>query len=190
MDLFDDVTRAQGDSQTIAALSACALIAMRQYMPSIKTVDDFEDNFDIAALYKVVEIASGIKLKEPEEPNNKDEGGQTWDSLDLAKLESEAFLLGIWKDYEELESSLSLQELISIVEAKRENDYQQNKFLAAIQGIDLDEQSGKKNAWEEMKDRVFNGNKKKSNDIADLKGRDAAQAGFGIGMGLSYERIG
>ena len=37
----------------------------------------------------------------------------------MAKLESEAFLIGIWKDYDQLESSMSMQELTSTLKIKR-----------------------------------------------------------------------
>jgi len=56
-------------------------------------------------------------------------------------LEAEVFLLGHWKDYDELESSLSMSELIATLGAMHEKENRQNKFLAAIQGIDLSEQS-------------------------------------------------
>ena len=111
--------------------------------------------------------------------------------MDLATLEAEAFLLGIWKDYEELEKSLSLPELMSTLNAKREADYNEKKFFAAIQGVDLDSQSGKKeeDPWEAMKARVFsNGQTSDPDDILALQGHNAQKAGFGIGMGLAYEK--
>ena len=118
------------------------------------------------------------------------DSGVTWDTLDLAKLEAEAFLLGIWKDYEELELSLSMPELTATLEIKRESDYNDKKFSAGLKGIDLDEQSGKKNAWEEMKARVFsNGSAANANDVLALQGQNAIKAGFGIGMGLDYEKL-
>jgi hypothetical protein len=50
----------------------------------------------------------------------------------------------------------------------RDKDGRDRKFLAAIQGIDLesDEDTG---------------------DITELKGMHAQQDGFGIGLGLGYE---
>ena len=54
-------------------------------------------------------------------------------------MESEVFLLGHWKNFDELESNLSLEELNSLLEATRKKDYEDKKFFAAIQGIDLDE---------------------------------------------------
>jgi hypothetical protein len=110
--------------------------------------------------------------------------------MDLAKLESEVFLLGIWKDYEELESSLSMPELSETLNAKREESYNERKFLAALKGIDIDGGSTKQeeNAWERMKNKVFNKGGD-PNDVTSLKGQKAVKAGFGIGMGLSYEKL-
>lgn len=101
------------------------------------------------------------------------------------------FTLGIWKDFEELEESLSMPELTTILVAKREKDYEDKKFLAAIQGIDLDKNSGNRSGgqkeWEDMKARVFSkGKTKDSNDIISLSGQNAVSAGFGIGAGLDY----
>lgn len=194
MDKFASISNESKD-ESLFGLCECVCISMQQYYPLIKTVEEVEDNFDIDAIYTILDIAAGIKLKpgeettEEEKPStsNKEEGGG-WDTLDLAALEAEVFLLGIWKDYEELESSLSLPELTSTLNSKRDADYQEKKFLAAIQGVDLDEQSGKKNAWEEMKARVFSGGKASdANDILAYQGINAAQAGFGIGNGLAYE---
>jgi hypothetical protein len=194
MEAFEFVKSAVDDDQAIYFLSECARIAMQQYYPSIKTVNELEDSVDLKTVYKILEYAAGIKIgnKESNIKEQATDSGSSWDALDLAKLESEAFLLGIWKDYEELETSLSMPELFAILEAKREDDYAHKKFLAAIQGVDLDKQAGKQdaNAWEAMKARVFSrGKTSDPNDITALQGYNAQKAGFGIGMGLSYERI-
>jgi translation initiation factor 1 (eIF-1/SUI1) len=99
--------------------------------------------------------------------------------------------LGIWKDYEELENSLCMPEFISILAAKREKDYEDRKFFAAIQGINLEENSNKgQKEWEDLKARVASGGKAKdSNDITSLQGFSAEKVGFGIGLGLDYQSI-
>ena len=51
---------------------------------------------------------------------------------------SEVFLLGHWKDYDELESSLSMPELIATLDAMARIEKRKNKFLAALQGIDIE----------------------------------------------------
>jgi len=190
MELFDYVKDARNDDQAILFLTECAKIAMKQYAPDRL---DLEDQADIHTIYTILEIAAGIKIKPESKETVKDqavESGASWDTLDLAKLESEVFLLGIWEDYEQLEKSLSMPELIATLESKRELEYQEKKFLAAIQGVDLDKNSGKQNEWEEMKARVFSGGGTKDpNDVVALQGVNAQKAGFGIGMGLSYQKI-
>jgi hypothetical protein len=87
---------------------------------------------------------------------------------------------------------MSMPELSATLNAKREADYAEKKFLAAMQGVDLDEQSGRKeeDPWEAMKARVFSrGQAGGANDVLALQGQNAAKQGFGIGMGLDYERI-
>ena len=196
MDSFDLVKRAKDDDEAIGHLSYCALIAMKQYYPKINTIEKLEDNIDLHNIYKVIEAAAGIKIKEDEKKEvsqQAKEGSITWEKMDLVKLEAEVFLLGIWKDYNELELSLSMPELITTLDAKRDIDYQEKKFMAAIQGVDLDKNTGKEspqNKWEEMKARAFSGGKAKdANDVLALQGINAQKAGFGIGMGLGYEDL-
>ena len=167
---------------------------MKQFYPSIKTIEDLEDNLNLPAIYKVLDIAAGIKIDgDQEEEPVKDqavEGGSTWETLDLATLESEVFLLGIWKDFEELESSISMPELTAILNVKRDLDYQEKKFMAGIQGVDLDKESGSQDLWEQKKAKFFSGGATSdANDVVALQGANAAQAGFGIGMGLGYEKL-
>jgi hypothetical protein len=49
----------------------------------------------------------------------------------------------MWKNFDELEENLSIQEVEVLLDASREQEYQKQKFAAALKGIDLDEQSGK-----------------------------------------------
>jgi hypothetical protein len=170
---------------------------MKQYYPQISnSIFTVQDNIDLATLYVILDVAAGIKInKKSEEPvkDQAEKSGVTWETLDLAKLESEVFLLGIWKDYQELEKSLSMPELMATIEVSRELDYTEKKFLAAIQGVDLDAQSGESKGqkeWEDMKARVFSGGQTSdSNDILSFQGPKAQKAGFGINMGLDYEDL-
>jgi hypothetical protein len=195
MQVFETIDSAKGEDESIAILLDCARISMKQYFPSLKTIEDVEDNIDIKALYKVLEVAAGIKINEDSSETVKDQATESspkWSEMDLVALESEVFLLGIWKDYDELESSLSMPELTTTLNAKRESDYREKKFLAAMQGVDLDKQTGKDqdNAWEKMKAKVFSkGKTSNPNDITALQGHAAQKAGFGIGMGLGYEDL-
>jgi hypothetical protein len=195
MDAFEKVKDTSGDQEAIEKLVECVRICMKQYYPRISSsTEDIEDNVDMQTIYTILDIAAGIRInKQSKETvkNQVEESGDTWDTLDLAKLESEVFLLGIWKDYQELEKSLSMAELMATLESSRELDYNEKKFLAAIQGVDLDSESGSSKGqkeWEDMKARVFSGGATSdANDVLALQGQNAQKAGFGIGMGLDYE---
>lgn len=192
---FDRVKEAKTEDESIEYLVECVRIAMKQYCPELKTKEAVEDAIDIKTMYRLIDLAAGISMKpESDDSVSKQatDSGSTWDELDLAKLEAEVFLLGIWKDYEELELSLSMPELTATLSSKRELEYQDKKFMAAMQGVDLDKQSGKAdaNAWEKMKAKFFSGGKATDpNDITALRGYAAQKAGFGIGMGLGYEDL-
>jgi hypothetical protein len=195
MDAFQIVQTAKSDDQAISFLVECVRIAMKQYYPSIsRSIEDIEENIDLPNIYETLDIAGGIKIKADSQETVKSQAsdnGITWDTLDLAKLESEVFLLGIWKDYHELELSLSMPELLATLASKRELDYEEKKFLAAIQGVDLDAENGSdkgQKEWEDMKARVFSGGTTSdSNDVLALQGVNAQKVGFGIGLGLDYE---
>ena len=183
MEEFNLVKNAKNEEEIVQILTKAATVAMRQFYPEIDSVEKFEDTFDLKAMYKILEYAGGINMNaaQEDESNESEEIVQTkskstWDDLDLNRLESEAFLLGIWKNYDELESSICLAELMSILEQKRESDYQDKKFTASLKGIDLDEASGQSqdDPWEAMKARVDaklsgigNGN---PNDVTALQG--------------------
>jgi hypothetical protein len=190
---FENVKMATDDEEAIERLAICVAICMKQFRPEISTKELVEDVCDMSMIYKIIEFAASIKLnEESEEPVKKQaEKGSSWSEFDLASIEGELFLLGNWKDYEELESSLSLPEVTLTLSSKRDLDYKEKKFFAAIQGVDLDAESGNKqqDPWEAMKTRVFSGGATSDpNDILALQGVTAARAGFGIGQGLSYEK--
>lgn len=194
MSVFESMDSASDDKEAMDILSKCATICMKQYYPSI--IDLVEDNLDLPTIYKIIDIAAGIKINNKSKEPVKDQAlnsGLTWNDLDLAKLEAEVFILGIWKDYNELEESLSMPELMITLSSKRELDYEEKKFLAAIQGVDLDSSSGSNKGqkeWEDMKARVFSkGATDDSNDVLSLQGQNAKKAGFGINMGLDYENL-
>lgn len=197
MEAFNGVREADGDIEAISALAECARICMKQFYPSIKTIDDLEDNVDLPTIYKILDISADIKINEEKtEETVKEqavESSSTWETLDLAKLQAEVFLLGIWKDFEELESSISMPELIAILNIKRDLDYEEKRFFAGIQGVDLEKQNGGKSGqdiWEEKKAKFFSGGATGDpNDIVSYQGANAAKAGFGIGMGLGYENL-
>ena len=194
MDAFELVQETKNDEDAISGLTECVRVCMKQYHPEIsKNIEDIEDNVDLPTIYEILDIAANIKINQNSSEPVKDQakkGKDTWADFDLAKLEAQVFLLGIWKDYNELELSISLPELVATLEVSQELDYSEKKFLAAIQGVDLDNENGKggQKEWEDMKARVFSqGATSDSNDVLALQGINAQQVGFGIGMGLDYE---
>ena len=197
MDAFDKIKDTKNDDEAMIVLLECTRIAMKQYYPSIsKSIEELEDNIDLPTVHEILDLAGNIKVGGESEEDvktqaQKGDPGPSWEEFDLAKLESEVFLLGIWKDYNELEESLSLSEIMAIISSKRDLDYQEKKFFAAIHGVDLEDSSesdrGQKE-WENLKARVFSGGATNdSNDILSLQGQNAKKAGFGIGLGLDYE---
>jgi hypothetical protein len=198
MEKFDKIYSSANDDESVKVLTDCVRIAMKQFYPVAKTIDDVEDIVDLQTIYEIIEHCAGIKINadktssgssnQPTKPIKEN----SWETLDLVKLESEIFVLGIWKNFDELESHISMPELMAILETTRELNYNEKKFLAAMQGVDLDEANGKQEVdpWEAMKARVAsNGATSDPNDIISYQGQRAAKAGFGIGMGLDYEVI-
>ena len=94
-----------------------------------------------------------------------------------------------------------MAELVSILEAMRERDYSDKKFSAAIQGIDLDKQTGrdkrpikaeqkKASTFEDMQARVVSGGlAQDANDILSLQGQYGARKGFQMGKDMGYSRF-
>jgi hypothetical protein len=196
MEVFSLLPNARNDDEAMIVLVECAVISMKQFCPDIATMYDIEDRLDLKMVYKVLDYAAGIKINADKQDETVKEQAEksdssTWETLDLLKIESEVFMMGTWKNYEDLEESMSMPELIATISAKRELDYQEKKFFAAIQGVDLDDNKQKgEDAWEAMKARVFSrGASSDPNDVLSLQGANAAKAGFGIGMGLTYEKI-
>lgn len=63
-------------------------------------------------------------------------------------------LIGKWENIEHIEAKLTLPELEAIVTAAREQEMRNNRFMAALKGIDLDEDKDKVSRFDEIKARV------------------------------------
>ena len=98
--------------------------------------------------------------------------GTSWDELDLRTLEAEVFLLGHWNNFDELESNLSIDELNAVLEASRGKEEREMKFMAAMNGVDLEESN------------------KEPEDVTTLQNPNlAAKEGFGVGEGLGFMEL-
>lgn len=76
--------------------------------------------------------------------------------MNLAELEAEAMLLGIWRNIAELEENISLPELEAILVAGNKKEQRHNEFMAALKGIDLNKnkQTDAKERFDEVQRRV------------------------------------
>ncbi len=84
-----------------------------------------------------------------------------------------------------------MPELLATLDSVRKQTDREHKFLAAIQGIDMDEQE-QENSFEEVRHRANvrrMGGDPDANDVTSLHGEYADQIGFGVGQGLGYETI-
>jgi len=94
-------------------------------------------------------------------------------------------LLGLWKNFQDLEESISMPELLAILEASRKNKNEERKFSAALQGVKIDDPETTK-SFDDIKRRAM-GYDTETNDVASLRGSLAEQEGFGVGQGLGYK---
>lgn len=94
---------------------------------------------------------------------------------------AELMLSGNWRNFDELEESLSHPEVYLIVQAQRERDKRNMQFQAALQGVDInkDEKDPAENKVEEIKRRVRAKQLGMKED--ELRFREnAAAAGFSV----------
>ncbi len=93
-----------------------------------------------------------------------------------------------------------MPELVFILEASREAEYNKQKFAAAMKGVDLDKETGRKTnrkinqnkptTFEDMQARAVSGGMAQdANDILSLQGQYGARKGFMIGKDLGYGRF-
>lgn len=89
--------------------------------------------------------------------------------------------MGIWKNFDELEESLSLPELDMIIKHKREKEHRDKQFAAAIQGIDID-----KGAKSEVQRRIEEVKRR-----AEIKqrGEETVQQEEFADLGFGYQTV-
>lgn len=65
---FQKIGEEEIASDNIASMDLlldCAVIAMKQYNPDYAAKDKLEDVVDMPTVYKIIEVAAGIKLNDP-----------------------------------------------------------------------------------------------------------------------------
>jgi hypothetical protein len=81
-----------------------------------------------------------------------------------------------------------MPELIQTFKSMQQTESEKRKFLASIQGIQLDgveKQEGK--SFDDIKRKAL-GITADASDVVSLQGEFAQQEGFGIGAGLGYQK--
>jgi hypothetical protein len=88
-----------------------------------------------------------------------------------------------------LEDNLSMPELIQTFKSMQKSESEKRKFLASIQGVELDggEEQKQASSFEDVRRRALGINADAS-DVVSLQGQFASEAGFGIGAGLGYKK--
>ncbi len=81
-----------------------------------------------------------------------------------------------------------MPELVQTFKSMQKSESEKRKFLASIQGIELD-------GGEQEEDKSFEDVRRKAlgitadaSDVVSLQGQFASEAGFGIGAGLGYKK--
>lgn len=80
-----------------------------------------------------------------------------------------------------------MPEMIQTFKAMQKTETEKRKFLAGIQGINLDEEVEEGPSFEDIRRKAM-GINASGDDIVSLQGQFAGEAGFGIGAGLGYFR--
>ena len=93
----------------------------------------------------------------------------------MTSLLADTFPLGNWKSIAEMEETLTLDELYVLLDAAYRKEHREHKFLAALQGHDLDEGKAE-NDFERIKLKAQ----------ADLAGKTEEQLTFEM-IGIEIE---
>jgi hypothetical protein len=81
-----------------------------------------------------------------------------------------------------------MPELIQTFTSMQKTETEKRKFLASIQGIELDGGEQEENkSFEDVRRKAL-GITADASDVVSLQGQFAAEAGFGIGAGLGYKK--
>jgi len=79
-----------------------------------------------------------------------------------------------------------MPELVQTFQSMQKTEEEKRKFLAMLQGIDLNEgQEEQGSSFDDIRRRAM-GINASADDIVSLQGSLAAESGFGVGAGLGY----
>jgi len=81
-----------------------------------------------------------------------------------------------------------MPEMVQTFKSMQKTESEKRKFLASIQGVELNESSNEnkeESSFEDVRRRAL-GINASADDVVGLQGALASEAGFGIGAGLGY----
>jgi len=81
-----------------------------------------------------------------------------------------------------------MPEMVQTFKSMQKTEEEKRKFLALIQGVELNESSNENkggSTFEDVRRRAL-GINASADDVVSLQGGLAAEAGFGVGAGLGY----
>jgi hypothetical protein len=81
-----------------------------------------------------------------------------------------------------------MPEMVQTFKSMQKTESEKRKFLASIQGVDLNESSNENeegSSFEDVRRRAL-GINASADDVVGLQGALASEAGFGVGAGLGY----
>ena len=82
-----------------------------------------------------------------------------------------------------------MPEIIQTFKSMHKTEDEKRKFLASLQGVNLNESSAEEStSFEDIKRKAL-GIQASADDVVSLQGSYAAEAGFGIDAGLGYSRV-
>jgi hypothetical protein len=81
-----------------------------------------------------------------------------------------------------------MPELIQTFKSMQKTEDEKRRFLASLQGVNLnDEQEKEGPTFDDIRRKALGVNAK-GDDVLSLQGNFASEAGFGIGSGLGYSK--
>jgi hypothetical protein len=81
-----------------------------------------------------------------------------------------------------------MPELVQTFKSMQKTEDEKRKFLASLQGVDLNgEEKEEGPSFDDIRRRAL-GMNVSGDDVVSLQGQFASEAGFGIGAGLGYSK--
>jgi len=81
-----------------------------------------------------------------------------------------------------------MPEMVQTFKAMQKTEGDKRKFLASLQGVDLNEDNEEVKTFDDIRRKAL-GINASADDVVSLQGSFASEAGFGVGAGLGYIEV-